>query len=150
MQEMTLNDLAEVCRIENDTFPNPWPRSAFEQDIRSESTYCPTVKDSSGILVGYACLMIVADEANLTNIAVVNERRMQGVGRLLMDRVISRARNDGCRAVFLEVRQSNAGAIGFYTHYEFKELYRCRNYYRHPREDAIVMVLPIDERNSNG
>jgi ribosomal-protein-alanine N-acetyltransferase len=147
---MTVNDLAEVCRIENDTFPNPWPKSAFEQDIQSESTYCPTVRDSSGSLVGYACLMIVADEANITNIAVVSDRRMQGIGGLLMDRVISRARNDGCRAVFLEVRKSNAGAIGFYMHYEFKELYRRRNYYRHPREDAIVMVLPIGERNSHG
>jgi len=147
---MTPGDLGEVCRIESEVFPNPWPKSAFESDIRNESTYCLVLKDSSGNTAGYGILMIVADEAHLTNIAVTAKHRRQGLGSMLMNDMISKAEGMGCRAIFLEVRQSNLDARGFYSRYGFTELYRRRHYYRKPIEDALVMVRPIGERNSHG
>ena len=147
---MTLSDLDDVCRIEAEVFPNPWPRRAFESDIRNDSTYCMVVRDLSERVMAYACLMIVADEAHLTNIAVSPDCRRQGMGSVLMDHLISLAEREGSRAMFLEVRSSNIGAIRFYCRYGFVELYRRRSYYRRPTEDALVMVRTVGERNSNG
>ncbi len=150
ISEMTSGDLGQVCRIENEVFPNPWPKSTFESDICSDATYCPVVRDSSGNIIGYASLMVDVDEAHLTNIAVSTEYRRQGIGSILMDDVISKAEREGCRAMFLEVRNSNLDARGFYTRYDFTELYRHEHYYRKPTEDALVLVRPIGERNSHG
>ena len=150
ISEMTSGDLGEVCRIENEVFPNPWPQSAFESDIANDGTYSPVVRDSSGSIIGYACLMVVADEAHLTNIAVSNEHRRRGIGSMLMDDVLSKAEREGCRAVFLEVRNSNLDARDFYLRYGFTELYRRKRYYRRPTEDALVLVRQIGERNSHG
>ena len=150
ISEMTSGDLGEICRIENEVFPNPWPKSAFEGDISNDATYCPVVKDSSGNIIGYASLTVDINEAHLTNIAVSTEYRRQGIGSILMDDVISKAEREGCRAIFLEVRNSNLDARGFYTRYDFTELYRHEHYYRKPTEDALVLVRPIGERNSHG
>jgi ribosomal-protein-alanine N-acetyltransferase len=49
--------------------------------------------------------------------------------------------NSECSKVFLEVRASNRAAIEMYRGFNFEELARRRDYYRHPREDAIVMRL---------
>jgi ribosomal-protein-alanine N-acetyltransferase len=147
---MTVGDIGEVCAIETEVFPNPWPRSAFEQDVRNDSNLCTVVRDSSGILVGYACLMIIVDEAHLTNIAVTGAYRRQGIGSLLLHDMISKAEIRRCRAMFLEVRRSNLDARAFYARYGFTELYRRRDYYRRPVEDALILVCPIGERNSRG
>ncbi len=147
---MALSDLDEVCRIERDVFPNPWPKSAFDSDVRNDSTYCTVVRHSSGQIVAYACLMIVADEAHLTNIAVSPAHRRQGIGSMLMDHLVSKAQFEKTRAMFLEVRSSNVGAVSFYARYDFVELYRRRNYYRNPTEDALIMVRPVGKGNSDG
>jgi ribosomal-protein-alanine N-acetyltransferase len=150
ISEMTSGDLEDICRIEAEVFPNPWPKSAFESDIGNEAVYCRVARDSSRNLIGYACLMIVVDEAHLTNIAVSTGCRRQGIGAMLMDDVISKAEREGCRAIFLEVRDSNLDARGFYSRYGFTELYRRKHYYIKPTEDALVLVRPIGERNSHG
>ena len=147
---MTLDDLGDVCRIENEVFPNPWPESAFEGHVRNESTYSTVIRDSSGNIVGYACMMIVEDEAYLMNIAVSIHHKRQGIGSMLMDDLISKAESEGSRAICLEVRLSNHSAVSFYSRYGFYELHRRKQYYRNPVEDALIMVRPIGERNSNG
>lgn len=147
---MSFDDLDDVCRIENDTFTDAWPRSVFESDIRSEMTYCPVAKNTAGELVGYACLMLFADEAHLTNIAISPAQRGRGFGKCMMDHLISKAKASGCHAMFLDVRASNSSAISLYNKYRFTELYRRKLYYRNPPEDAVVMVLPLGERNSDG
>jgi ribosomal-protein-alanine N-acetyltransferase len=147
---MSPDDLDDVCRIENEVFPNPWPRGAFESDVRRRSTYCTVVRNSVRDLVGYACLMVAADEANLTNIAVAANHRRLGIGSMLLDDLISEAERQRCRAMFLEVRPGNRDAISFYLRHGFTELYMRKWYYRNPVEDALVMVRPIGERNSHG
>ncbi|MBU1318023.1 MAG: ribosomal protein S18-alanine N-acetyltransferase [candidate division Zixibacteria bacterium] len=147
---MSFDDLDDVCRIENDTFTDAWPRSVFEDDIKSEMTYCPVARNASGELVGYACLMLFADEAHLTNIATSPQQRGNGIGTQMMDHLIEKAKATGCHAMFLDVRASNSAAISLYNKYRFSELYRRKLYYRNPPEDAVVMVLPLGERNSDG
>jgi len=54
-----------------------------------------------------------ADEAEILNLAVAREWRRRGIGRRLMETALEGAVSAGVRRVFLEVRESNAGARAF-------------------------------------
>jgi [ribosomal protein S18]-alanine N-acetyltransferase len=53
------------------------------------------------------------------------------------------AQERGTRAVFLEVRESNAGALALYHEFGFEASGRRPRYYREPTEAALVLHLRI-------
>lgn len=148
---MTTEDIDEVYRIETESFSNPWPRGAFETDVRNRQVYSPVVRNGQGRVVAYALLMIFAQEAHLANIAVDLKYRRSGIGTFLMDHLIEKAESENCRAMFLDVRPSNREAVSMYENkYGFKVLYQRKGYYSSPPEDALVMVRPLGERENYG
>ena len=151
INNMTPEDIEEVYRIETESFSNPWPRGAFESDVRNRRIYSPVVRDENNCVVAYALLMIFAEEAHLANIAVDPKLRRHGIGTLLMDHLIETAESRDCRAMFLDVRPSNKSAVSMYEEkYDFEILYRRKGYYSNPPEDALVMVRPLGERENYG
>ena len=88
---------------------------------------------------GFAGFWIMADEAHLTNIAVRELYRRQGVGELLLISVISLATELNARIITLEVRASNAAALGLYYKYGFAQTGLHRDYYTDNKEDAVLM-----------
>jgi ribosomal-protein-alanine acetyltransferase len=91
----------------------------------------------SGIVVGRRVL----DEAEILNLAVKQGMRRQGEGRALVRRILQRFAEQQVSRVFLEVRESNAGAIVFYRGLGFQAIGTRRDYYRDPTEAATVMEL---------
>lgn len=96
------------------------------------------VSETPTEVVGFLCARRVADEAEILNLAVRPGFRRQGAGSQLVHEMIERL--SGCRVkrVFLEVRESNAGAIAFYQKHGFLRTGRRRSYYHDPVEDALV------------
>lgn len=84
-----------------------------------------------------------AGEAEILNLAVGPAWRRRGIGRGLMEAALAELTLSGCGRVFLEVRESNAGAHEFYTGLGFAEQGRRRNYYRDPPEDALLLSLTL-------
>jgi len=91
----------------------------------------------SGIVVGRQVL----DEAEILNLAVAQGVRRQGEGRALVQRLLNRFTEFQVSRVFLEVRESNAGAIAFYRELGFQPVGRRKDYYQDPKEAATVMEL---------
>jgi ribosomal-protein-alanine N-acetyltransferase len=91
----------------------------------------------AGILIGRAA----ADEFEILNLAVAKIFRRRGVAARLVNAVLNSANSAGARQTYLEVRASNEGGIAFYTRMGFREAGRRVNYYRHPVEDAVLLVL---------
>ena len=91
----------------------------------------------SGIVVGRRVL----DEAEILNLAVKQGMRRQGEGRALVRRILQRFAEQQVSRVFLEVRESNLGAIAFYRGLGFQAIGTRRDYYRDPTEPATVMEL---------
>ena len=119
----------------------PWSAKTFSELLEKEgsSVYCICDMQMSKIFaycVTYSCL----DEADLANIATVPEMRKQGFGGALLDKNLEISCKMGILRTFLEVRESNSGARSLYLSRGFKEIGRRRNYYRDPKEDAILMV----------
>lgn len=84
-----------------------------------------------------------AGEAEVLNLAVGVDWRRQGIGRRLLQTALEGAIASGARRVFLEVRESNAGALAFYAQLGFAQDGRRRNYYRDPPEDALLLSRPV-------
>jgi len=85
----------------------------------------------------------VADEAEIFNLAVAPQYRRQGHGTALVTAALEGMRSRGIQSVFLEVRESNLGAIAFYEDLGFLRSGRRKDYYRYPDEAAITMVRKL-------
>lgn len=139
LRAMTDADLTDIVSLEGKIFADPWPRSAFEDQL-AVSDWHTLVAESRGRIIGYACFLIAAGECHLANIAVDPTCRRKSVANQLLDRILEVAAENRCESVFLEVRISNREAIGFYKRSGFEKLYHRPRYYSRPPEDALVMV----------
>ena len=98
-----------------------------------------------GAITGFSLYRTVADEAELLLIAVIPPRHRRGVGRMLLDDFLERARNDGVSRVHLEVREGNS-AVSLYRDAGFSPVGRRRNYYHAPdgqRFDAVTLAYQL-------
>jgi [ribosomal protein S18]-alanine N-acetyltransferase len=136
-------DLDEVYATERSAFSLPWSRRSFTQIQRSPSSIFLVASTDTRRVAGYAIALLGGDEADLANIAVVDEERGRGVGRALIDRVIALLRGRGVRSLYLEVRQSNSTARALYRRVGFLEVGVRAGYYTHPVEDALVLRLDL-------
>ncbi len=101
------------------------------------------VAKCDGNVVGLCGILIAIDSADILTIAVSEEYRRSGIGRLLLDRALSTARERGVSSILLEVRASNASAIAFYENHGFERISIRKSYYREPSEDAVIMSLKV-------
>ena len=91
--------------------------------------------------MGYIGMIASIDEGEITNVAVAAKSRRLGVGEALLNAVRQEATRRGLVRIVLEVRVSNAPAIGLYEKMGFSSLGIRRNFYDFPREDALIMAL---------
>ena len=138
---MTADHLDQVAEIEQICFSDPWSRRMLSEHLENECAATLVAQSEDGIVLGYAGLLVVLDEGYITNVAVRPEYRRQGIAGELL-RVFHRfAEGNKMAFLTLEVRDSNASARALYTKYGFKEVGVRKNYYDHPKEDAIIMTL---------
>lgn len=132
-------DIDALAGLDAEVFgAEAWSRRAFADALASPSTAVLLVHDGDG-LVGYVALVIAGDQADLASLAVVPARQRCGWGSRLLDAAMARAWEEGAREMFLEVRTSNAAAQTLYRSRGFCGQGVRRDYYRHPREDAVCM-----------
>jgi ribosomal-protein-alanine N-acetyltransferase len=101
------------------------------------------IADDGGAVRGYVVAWFVLDEGEIGNLAVVTDARRHGIGARLLDGAIAAVRTARVEALYLEVRDSNAAARALYASRGFAEVGRRREYYRRPKEDALVLRLEL-------
>ena len=92
-------------------------------------------------IFGFAGFWIIAGEAHITNIAVREKHRRQGIGELLLISLIDLATELDAHIITLEVRASNTAAQSLYSKYGFTQVGVRRGYYTDNREDGVLMSL---------
>ena len=133
-------DIPALAEIEREEFSIPFKEKDFEDLYNSSYSYVLVARQGEAV-VGYVSFNIIIDECSIINFATKNEFKRQGVGKKLMDTLISHCKGCGVRKVFLEVRVSNAPAIALYEKYGFEGVGISKNHFSAPREDAILMNL---------
>ena len=99
------------------------------------------MSEEDGKVIGYAGLLMIAGEGDVTNIAVFPGNRGHGTGSALTEALLSEGRKRGMGAFTLEVRVSNQPAIHIYKNLGFRSEGVRRGFYEKPKEDALIMWL---------
>ena len=94
-------------------------------------------------VLGFVASALMYDELHINNIAAHPDHQRVGIGRRLLDAVISEGRLRAAAFCVLEVRASNVAAQSLYDKIGFRATRRRKDYYRAPTEDAIEMVLKL-------
>ncbi len=140
------DDLDEVLRIESLCSPSPWTREHFAATL--ESRVARTLVARRGKRpVAFVCGTWVEDEVEIQNLGVAPPERRSGIGAFLLGIFLERARREGCRRAYLEVRASNEAALGLYAAAGFERVGRRAGYYSCPKEDAVLMAAILDDRD---
>ena len=129
----------DIVIIENLSFKIPWSRQAIIDELTKNQFALYYGAEANGRIIGYAGMWHICDEGHITNIAVHPEFRGAGVGSLLMECLIGKARELEIVSMTLEVRKSNAPAQGLYRKYGFADGGFRKGYYADNNEDAIIM-----------
>ena len=138
IRRMTMADVDGVAAVEAATFPTPWSRDAFQSEMKNVAArYLVAEKD--GTIIGYAGAWIILDESHITNIAVLESQRGQGIGRRLTEGLMQYLSNLGAAYATLEVRKSNAVAQNLYVSLGFIKLGVRKRYYEDNGEDAYLI-----------
>jgi len=150
---MTRRDIGWVAALELATFGREaWPLHAFKDLLAAFAQAKPprgamwvAVDPKTGELLGYAGVEVSAlwGEMDVINIAVAAAQRRQGVGRLLLERIISLCRRRRVPLLWLRVRASNRGAQRFYRQMGFRVRGRFQGYYVDPDEPAVIMAMEV-------
>lgn len=147
ISRMTEHDLLEVVEIEEACGLSRWGWDAYHSELTSENAALMFVARqrseetslSGGKLKGFIAARLIADELHINNVAVRQEYRGGGIGRSLLESVLTEGQKKGARSAFLEVRAGNRPAQALYEGSGFRASGLRKDYYSEPLEDAIVM-----------
>lgn len=152
----TRADLLDVVRIENASFPQPWPYTAFERFldeagflVAAPTATTPDTNLTDVAIIGY----VVADTVphhgrpigHIKDIAVHPDHRRRGIATRLLTRALSVLDSSRATRVKLEVRRSNTAAQAIYARFGFDTHHTVPRYYA-DGEDALVLMRQLDDQ----
>ena len=142
IRELTLEDIDQVCALEEMVFSMPWQRDAFIEMVENEDALYLVVekKSNPGVVIAACGLRHIVGEGDISNVLVHPDYRKRGIARLMLAELMKAGSEKyGIEAYTLEVRKSNIDAIRLYQYYGFVEEGIRKNFYEKPTEDAIIM-----------
>lgn len=135
---MTEAHIKDVAVLEAICFADPWSENSVASELTNPLS-CWLVALEADRVVGYIGSQTVMGETDMMNVAVHPEHRRKGVAESLIRALIRALKEHESHCLTLEVRTSNAAAIALYEKLGFFEAGRRRNYYRNPKEDALIL-----------
>lgn len=138
LRDMTALDVPQVLEIERDSYPTPWPREMFMDEVARTGSVC-LVAESGEQIYGYVVAATYAEVWHILNVCVRPGRRRAGVAEALLTKLFARGDGHAHRGYTLEVRVSNGGAIALYERMGFISHGVRPGYYSDNREDAQIM-----------
>ena len=142
---MKTEHLDAVAELERTCFTVPWSRNAIAEELDNALSAFLVALDEEERVVGYAGLQVVLDEGYITNVAVRPDCRRRGVAGRLLDVFERFAEGNHLAFLTLEVRAGNYAAIALYGRHGYRGVGSRKNYYEHPREDAVIMTREFGE-----
>ena len=137
---MTAADIKAVAAIEAASFYDAWNENMLLGELNNSLTHY-IVMEEGGQVIGYAGFWLVAGEAQITRVAVMENERGLGYGTQLAAALVNDAWELGADAVTLEVRESNIAAQKVYLTCGFASEGVRPNYYEDNHENAVIMWL---------
>lgn len=137
-ERMTALHTQAIAEIEKLCFSDPWSLNSICSELSNPLSLWLVALDGDRV-VGYVGSQTVLDGADMMNLAVLPQYRKQGIGEALVTHLVQCLREKGAICLALEVRQSNEPAIRLYKKLGFAQVGVRPNYYRNPRENALIL-----------
>lgn len=138
MKEMTADHVVQVAQLETLCFQDPWSERSISSELSNPLSLW-LVAEEDGAVVGYIGSQTVPDESDMMNVAVHPDHRRKGIAEGLVDALCAALKERGSVSLTLEVRASNEPAKALYEKLGFEQVGRRPNYYRNPKEDALIL-----------
>ena len=138
--ELGREHIEDVCSLEKKCFSHPISKKNLELLLlggMGKGFVSYDTKENK--IAAYGGVMIVADEAQVLNVATHPDYRRRGLGKEIMLKLIECSAESGAKFITLEVRENNAHAIMLYYSLGFVEVGRIKGYYKDPAEDALIL-----------
>ena len=130
--------VAQVAALEKQCFSDPWSESSVASELSNPLSAWLVAMDGD-VLAGYVGSQSVMGESDMMNIAVDAYYRRQGIAQALIEELVVQLKEKGSHSLTLEVRISNQPAIALYEKLGFVQVGKRLNYYRNPKEDALIL-----------
>ena len=131
--------VASVAAIEKECFgPAAWSERSVASELTNKLALWLVAVDG-GTVAGYVGSQTVCDETDMMNVAVTSDFRRRGIAEELVNALATELKAMGSRSLTLEVRASNTPAISLYQKLGFAQTGLRKNYYRNPKEDALIL-----------
>ena len=137
---MHADHIPAIAALERTCFSRPWSERMLAEELENQCSAFLTAVDDAGEVLGYAGLLVAADEGYITNVAVFPQYRRRRIAAKLLQVFCDFAAAHHLAFLTLEVRPSNTAAIALYESFGFTERGRRRSYYDLPREDALILT----------
>ena len=142
----TREDLEVLLEIQRSAVEAPqWSevlwRSMLEKSAQPRVILMAEDPDDQARLCGLIVVHLVANIAELENLAVEPSLRRRGIGRALCEGGFGWARVSKASSIELEVRESNTAARQLYERLGFEVVGARPGYYENPPETGIVMRI---------
>ena len=136
--EMNAAHVPQVAELERICFADPWSEKSVASELDNKwALWLVAVEDDR--VIGYIGSQTSIDETDVMNVAVHPDFRRRDIAESLIIRLVEELKNRGSHALMLEVRASNAPAIALYEKLGFLQVGCRKNYYRNPKEDALIL-----------
>lgn len=137
-------DLEAICRIEDDSFTEPYPPSLLAKLLRGYPDSFLVAEAPRKTIVGYCVASEEGNLAHLISIGVLREYRRRGVGTELIQALLG-SLGSAVRELRLEVKQGNTEAIKLYEDLGFRQVDFIENYYK-DGSPALKMQLTLNDK----
>lgn len=141
---MSETDILEIAELEKACFSEPWSENSLREELTNDTARFYVLRDNEKLL-GYIGANNICGEVYITNVAVNEEKRGKGYGKMLVNHLIKQCEAENALFVTLEVRKSNENAIGLYENCGFKKVGERKNFYSKPTEDAFIYTFYLKE-----
>jgi [ribosomal protein S18]-alanine N-acetyltransferase len=146
IRKMEVEDIEEVYQLDLVCFSLPWPRRAYDYEVKENpNSRCWVIQEMNeagkGAIIAMAVCWIILDELHVATFAVLPQYRRQKLGHALMRHALMEGQKEGANLAYLEVRRSNLAAQALYQQFGFFVNGERKNYYPDSGGDALLMTL---------
>ncbi len=135
---MQRQHIPQIAALERICFSEPWSEQSIAGELGNPLSLWMVCWED-GVVLGYVGSQTVLGETDMMNIAISPQVRRQGVARRLILELVAQLKKQGSHSLSLEVRPSNTAAVALYQRLGFVQVGRRLNYYRHPKEDGLIL-----------
>ena len=138
IQRMNEAHISQIAALEAACFSAPWSEDCLRYELTNGLALWLVALEGERV-AGYVGSQTVMGWTDMMNVAVDPDFRRQGIGEALVEQLTADLKEMGSSCLTLEVRESNTPAIALYEKLGFVQVGLRKNYYRNPRENALIL-----------